>query len=93
MIHRTKPLGPSDLKAVLKEIKGVDKMLEMLEKDKRLPGFGAFFIACIVAGDIECVNLKAMFPKLYNDLTVWISHNGISKTDGARLAIDKSSKS
>lgn len=60
-------------KAVLNELKGVDAMFEVLEKDKRLPSFGEFFIASLVMGNAECVNLKAMFPKLHADLIAWLA--------------------
>ena len=50
---------------VLKELAAVDKLFAELERSKLLPTFTEFFIACLMLGEGECVNLKKMFPWLY----------------------------
>ncbi len=69
--------GKSNWKAQFKKVQGIDAVLEVLQKDKRLPTFPELFIACLIIGDAECVNLKTMFPSLYKDLSVWLRNAGV----------------
>ncbi len=73
MTNRKFPNSGADWKATLKQLKGVDEMFEVLEKDKGLPSFPEFFISCLLMGTSECINLKTMFPKLHKDLSVWLT--------------------
>ena len=74
MTNRKYPEGSKEWKAELKKLKGVDVMFEKLEKDKGLPSFPEFFIACLIMGNSECVNLKELFPKLHKDLSAWLAN-------------------
>ncbi len=73
MTNRKYPSGQTDWKATLKQLKGVDEMFEVLERDKQLPRFPEFLIACLVMGNSECVNLKKMFPKHCKALDAWLT--------------------
>jgi hypothetical protein len=69
--------GTLSRSAVLKELAAVDKLYKQLEKDKKLPTFTEFFVACVVSGQEECVNLRQMFPRLYKRLATWLANNSI----------------
>ena len=75
---RTRKAGYSkkDWKAELKKLHGIDAVLERLEQDHRLPTFPEFFLACLIMGNGECINIKAMFPELYKNLASELKHIG-----------------
>lgn len=64
------------LREAVRKLRDVDAMFAVLEEDKRLPSFPEFLIACLIMGNAERVNLKAMFPEHCKALsaclpTVW----------------------
>lgn len=69
-----KPTKPKEVKGynVKRELVKADKLFQSIAKDKNLPTFGNFFIQCLILGTGENVNLKAMYPKVYNRITIWL---------------------
>jgi hypothetical protein len=51
-----------------KDLERIDKFFEELNNDKSLPTFGEHFMYCLSLGIAERVNLKKMYPKIYNRL-------------------------
>jgi len=65
---------------VLKGLRNIDVLFKELENDPNLPSFGEFFMTCLVMGNVECVNLKLLYPKLHMKLTAWLkNHNQYMK--------------
>ena len=73
MQNRKTPNTQAAWQKAAQQLKGVDALFDVLEKDKRLPSFPEFFMTCLIMGNAECVNLKTMFPKLYSDLSAWLT--------------------
>lgn len=48
-----------------KEFKQIDALFAALEKNKKLPTFGKFFVDCVLLGIEERVNLRVLYPKVY----------------------------
>lgn len=59
-----------ELKKIRKELKGIDELFAAINKDKKLPTFGEFYMLCLVLGNAECVNLKKMYPALHRRLNL-----------------------
>ena len=69
----------------LKKVKGyglrkdlfeIDQLFRKLGKDKSLPTFGEHFIFCLTFGIARKVDLQALYPKHYKELSGWLKrHN------------------
>ncbi len=59
-----------------KELAAVDALFKRLENDKSLPTFGQHFMHCLIFGIARNVDLKALYPKTYRELSSWLKrHN------------------
>lgn len=83
---KTSKISKLEMKKIQKEFKGIDKLFAELEKDKSLPTFVEFFAWCMLLENTECINLKRMYPRLYNRLSMLLAKNfnfGIAKKNVA----------
>jgi hypothetical protein len=74
----TKPKKKPSVKGydIDKELAEVDKLFKRLDHDKNLPTFGQHFMYCLIFGIARKVDLKALYPKHYKQLSTWlIKHN------------------
>jgi len=59
-----------------KELAAIDALFKKLENDKSLPTFGQHFMHCLMFGIGRNVDLKALYPKTYKELSAWlVQHN------------------
>ena len=57
------------------ELRKANLLFKSIAKDKDLPTFGSFFMLCLILGTAENVNLKAMYPKVYQRCSAWLTEH------------------
>jgi hypothetical protein len=73
MTSKRKKVKTSHLK---KEFEKIDAIFTDIDKNKKLPTFGQFFVHCVLLGVDEKVNLRIMYPKVYTQVRKKLdSHN------------------
>ncbi len=58
-----------------KEFAKIDALFKSLADDKSLPTFGQHFVHCMLFGIARNVDLKALYPKAYKKLDIWLANH------------------